>query len=60
MTAFEEHAEIFCLWRKYLGRDKRSFYEYFVEEHGFEIKEGIGLENLTHLCEKLIPIRKEK
>lgn len=40
------------LWKKHLEEyDKRSFREYFIEEHGFDIGENISIEALTKLCE---------
>ena len=45
---------VYQLWKKHLLNDKRSFREYFIEEHGFDIGENISIEALTKLCE-LIP-----
>ena len=43
------------LWVEHLeDYDKRSFSEYFIEEHGFDIGESISIKALTKLCE-LIP-----
>ena len=42
------------LWKKHLLNDKRSFKEYFIEEHRVDIGENISIEALTKLCE-LIP-----
>jgi len=47
--------QVHQLWKKHLEEyDKRSFREYFIEEHGFDIGENISIEALTKLCE-LIP-----
>ena len=47
-----EYDEImYQLWVKHLISDKRSFREYFIEEHGFDIGENISIEALTKLCE---------
>ena len=42
------------LWKKHLLSDKRSFREYFIEEHRVDIGESISIKALTKLCE-LIP-----
>ena len=42
------------LWKKHLLSDKRSFREYFIEEHRVDIGESISIQALTKLCE-LIP-----
>ena len=42
------------LWNKYLKDDKRSFVEYFKEEHNIEIDESISVSALEHLCKCLI------
>ena len=44
--------QVHQLWKKHLEEyDKRSFREYFIEEHGFDIGENISIEALTKLCE---------
>ena len=45
---------MYSLWEKYLIYDKRGFNEYFSEEFGFTIDEGITYKQLKLLCEKLI------
>ena len=42
------------LWNEYLYRDKRSFNEYFSEEHGFTCNDDITYKQMKVLCEKLI------
>ena len=46
--------KMYSLWEKYLINDKRGFNEYFSEEFGFTIDEGITYKQLKLLCEKLI------
>jgi len=54
MKTFDEAFEIWSLWDKYLNRDKRSFMEYFEEEHGIILKECTSFETLNALCETFI------
>ena len=42
------------LWYIVLGEDKRSFNEYFSEEHGFTCNDDITYKQMKVLCEKLI------
>ena len=42
------------LWDEYLIRDKRSFNEYFSEEHGIICEDSISFNQMKNLCEKLI------
>lgn len=49
-----EEEKMYSLWCKYLIYDKRGFEEYFSEEFGFTIDEGITYKQLKLLCEKLI------
>ncbi len=51
MKTFDEAFEIWRLWEKVLGKDKRSFKEYFSEEHGVEIGDDISLNNIIRLLE---------
>ena len=51
MKTFDEAFEIWSLWEKVLGKDKRSFKEYFSEEHGIEIDDDIGLSCIVRLLE---------
>jgi|TARA_R110002153_G_scaffold247794_1_gene403969 hypothetical protein len=53
MKTFDESFEIWCLWEKILGKDKRSFKEYFLEEHGVEIDDDISLNNIIRLTKKM-------
>ena len=54
MKTFDEAFEIWSLWDKYLNRDKRSFMEYFEEEHGIILTECTSFETLEALCIKFI------
>jgi len=54
MKTFDEAFEIWSLWDKYLNRDKRSFMEYFEEEHGIILKECTSFETIKALCETFI------
>jgi len=54
MKTFDEAFEIWSLWDKYLTRDKRSFMEYFEEEHGIILKECTSFETIKSLCETFI------
>ena len=54
MKTFDEAFEIWSLWDKYLNRDKRSFMEYFEEEHGIILTEYTSFETLEALCIKFI------
>ena len=49
-----EEDKIMEIWNEYLVNDKRSFNEYFSEEHGFECNEDITYKQIKFLCEKLI------
>ena len=42
------------LWYIVLGKDKRSFNEYFSEEYGFTLNDDITDDQLTYLVIKLI------
>lgn len=52
MKLNEEEKKMYFLWEKYLLKDKRSFYEYFKEEHNIIIKDFISYKELKALCEK--------
>ena len=54
MKTFDEAFEIWSLWDKYLHKDKRTFMEYFEEEHGIILKECTSFETLESLCETFI------
>lgn len=54
MKTFDESFEIWCLWDKYLSKDKRGFMEYFEEEHGIIVTECTSFETLEALCIKFI------
>lgn len=50
-----EQNRIFALWNKYLASDKRSFIEYFKEEHNIDIGETITYTDLKNLCKEYMP-----
>ena len=47
-----EQNKILSLWEKYLIKDKRSFNEYFEEEHNIILKDCLSYKELKALCEK--------
>lgn len=49
-----DEKKIMELWDDYLAYDKRSFNEYFSEEHGFTCNDDITYKQMKVLCEKLI------
>ena len=58
-TAFEQEQDlIFKLWNKHLANDKRSFIEYFIEEHNIIIDEYTSYETLKSLCDEYIVDKK--
>ena len=58
-TAFEQEQDlIFKLWNKHLANDKRSFIEYFIEEHNIIIDEYTSYETLKSLCDEYIVYKK--
>jgi len=52
-----EESYIGKLWYIVLGKDKRSFNEYFSEEYGFTLNDDITEDQLTYLVIKLIVSR---
>tara|TARA_R100001460_G_scaffold98841_1_gene141814 strand:+ start:278 stop:472 length:195 start_codon:yes stop_codon:yes gene_type:complete len=46
----EEQERILTLWHKYLANDKRSFIEYFQEEHNIKIAETTSYKKIKRLC----------
>jgi len=52
-----EESYIGKLWYIVLGKDKRSFNEYFSEEYGFTLNDDITKDQLTYLVIKLIVSR---
>ena len=53
-----EESYIGKLWYIVLGKDKRSFNEYFSEEYGFTLNDDITDDQLTYLVITLI-VQKE-
>ena len=53
-----EESYIGKLWYIVLGKDKRSFNEYFSEEHGFTLNDDITDDQLSYLVTSLI-VQKE-
>jgi len=49
-----EESYIGKLWYIVLGKDKRSFNEYFSEEYGFTLNDDITDDQLSYLVIKLI------
>ena len=49
-----EESYIGKLWYIVLGKDKRSFNEYFSEEYGFTLNDNITDDQLTYLVITLI------
>ena len=52
-----EESYIGKLWYIVLGKDKRSFNEYFSEEYGFTLNDDITDDQLTYLVITLIVSR---
>ena len=54
----EEQERILTLWHKYLANDKRSFIEYFQEEHNIKIAETTSYKRIKRLCKVFLKGKK--
>jgi hypothetical protein len=50
--SIEQNNKIMKLWELVLLNDKRSFKEYFIEEHNIKLKDSITYKQLLSLCIK--------
>ena len=50
----EEQDKISTLWYKYLSKDKRSFIEYFKEEHNIKLDETTSYKKIKRLCKTFL------
>ena len=58
-NAYEEEQEkIYSLWYKYLSNDKRSFIEYFQEEHNLTLTDTTSYKKIKMLCETFLKGKK--
>ena len=58
-TAYEEEQEkILSLLYKYLANDKRSFIEYFKEEHNMKLAETTSYKKIKRLCKTFLKGKK--
>ena len=58
MAYEEEQEKILSLWYKYLSNDKRSFIEYFQEEHNIKIAETTSYKRIKRLCKVFLKGKK--
>ena len=54
----EEQEKILSLWYKYLANDKRSFIEYFKEEHNMKLAETTSYKKIKRLCKTFLKGKK--
>ena len=55
----EEQEKILSLWYKYLSNDKRSFIEYFQEEHIIKLADTTSYKRLKRLCKIFLKGKKQ-